>query len=219
MISLLTPTRNRPVECQRMIESARRTASNPVEIICYISDDDDSYVHTGLDAYIVRGPRLIFSDLWNALLTYATGDIYMQCADDVIFRTPGWDVAIEKAFEEFPDRIMLAFADDGGPNGKTFASLPFVSREWVDAVGYFTGPGFVADFSDAWPYEVAVMIGRARYVDVLIEHAHHLWGKAPMDRTYEENLERYREHRPDLLYQQTAHLRQADAEKLRKVIG
>ena len=143
----------------------------------------------------------------------------MQCADDVVFVTPAWDVAVEQAFASVPDRIVLVHADDGGGNDPNFAELPFVSREWVNAVGYFTGPGFVADFSDAWPNDVADMIGRKIYLpNVLLEHRHHLWEKAPMDKTYEENLERYREHRPDLRYQATLPERQADAEKLRKVM-
>jgi hypothetical protein len=218
MISLLTPTRKRPERLLKMISSAASTAAVVPEIVCYVSDCDDSYdgmiEATSHLIRMVRGPRLVMSDLWNACLPHATGDIFMLCADDVIFRTPGWDVAIEGAFAEVPDKILLAFADDMGPNGKTFATLPFVHRRWVEAVGYFTGPGFSADFSDSWPFDVAKMINRLRYVDVQIEHAHHLWGKAPLDQTYEENKERYRRDRPDLRYVETLPERYRDSQKL-----
>jgi len=191
-----------------MLDSARLTSVSNVEALCYISDCDHSYDGIELDAKVVRGPRLVFSDLWNALIPYATGDIYMQCSDDVVFRTHAWDVEVENAFASVPDRIVLVHADDGGGNDPCFAEFPFVSREWVNAVGYFTGPGFVAD-----------MIGRKIYLPhVLIEHMHHVWGKAPLDKTYEENNARYREGRPDLRYQETLPQRLADAEKLRKVM-
>jgi hypothetical protein len=136
----------------------------------------------------------------------------------VVFRTPGWDVEIEKAFAEVPDKILLAFADDGSPNGKRFASLPFVSRKWVETVGYFTGPGFSADYSDTWPFDVATMIGRVKHVPVLIEHMHHVWGKAQVDQTYQENKERMARDNPAKLYADLLPERMRDAEKLRAVM-
>lgn len=221
MISLLVPTRKRPERLRSMVESVKQTSSVMPQILCYLTPDDDSYDWTQYaPTQFIVGPRLVMSDLWNALIPYAAGDIFMLCADDVIFRTPGWDVEVENAFAAVPDRILLAFCDDGGPGGKTFASLPFVSRRWVEVVGYFTGPGFSADFSDTWPHDVAEMIGRKRFIPgVLIEHVHWLWGKAPKDVTYQENEDRYRKDRPDALYISTLAKRQADAAKLKQAIS
>ena len=127
---------------------------------------------------------------------------------------------MERTFATVPDRILLAWCDDGGPSGKVFSTLPFVSRQWVETIGYFTGPGFSADFSDCWPFDVAQSIHRARFIPgYLIEHCHWLWNKSPKDATYQENEDRYRKDRPDLLYQKTAPQRTADAEKLKKVIS
>jgi hypothetical protein len=217
-ISLLCPTRKRPERLRQMIDSVWDTATVIPEILCYVSHDDDSY-DKSVPVPFIRGPRLTMSDLWNALVPHARGDIFMLCADDVIFRTPGWDREIEKAFAEVPDKILLAFADDGSPNGKRFASLPFVSRKWVETLGYFTGPGFSADYSDTWPFDVATMIGRVKYVPVLIEHMHHLWGKSAKDEVYTENLERLTRDRPDKLYADRLPERIRDAEKLRAVMN
>jgi hypothetical protein len=219
MISLLIPTRRRPIRLRSTIESALMTAMKEPEVLCYVSDDDDSYDGFKWDgAKIVRGPRIVFSDLWNALVPEATGDILMLCADDVIFRTPGWDVEIERAFAAVPDRILMAFADDGGPSGKTFSSLPFVSRRWIEIIGYFTPSGYSADYCDTHVHDVAQMIGRKKYVDILIEHCHHAWGKAEKDETYRENEARWMKDRPDLMYAKRLPERQRDAEKLRAVI-
>jgi hypothetical protein len=221
MISLLVPTRKRPERLRVMIDSVKRTANVMPQILCYLTPDDESYNWADYaPTQFIVGPRLTMSDLWNALIPYASGDIFMLCADDVIFRTPGWDVEVEKTFQAVPDKILLAFCDDGGPSGKTFSSLPFISRRWVEVVGYFTGPGFSADFSDTWPHDVAHMIGRKRFIpNVLIEHVHWLWGKAPKDQTYLENEQRYVKDRPDARYLATLPQRQADAEKLRRAIA
>jgi hypothetical protein len=221
VISVLIPTRQRPGRLRETIKSINETTFIVPEILCYVSDCDRSYEQeTGFYyAKFIRGPRVTFSDLWNQLIPHATNDILMLCADDVIFRTPNWDLDIERAFAAVPDRILLAYGDDGGPNGKRFASLPFVSRRWVETVGYFTPPGFSADYSDTWPNDVAEMIGRKQFVNVLIEHMHHVWGKAEKDKTYQENEERWHRDRPDLTYMNRLPERQRDADKLRAAMS
>lgn len=219
MISLLVPTRKRPQRLREMIQSVEDTVFSEPEILCYVADDDDSY--DGQDfspAKIIRGPRVVMSDLWNQLLPYATGDIFQLSADDVIYRTPGWDLIVQEAFDSVPDKILLAFGDDGGPSGKVFATLPFVSRRWTEILGHFTGPGYSADFSDTHPFDIATMIGRVKFLPVLIEHCHHMWNKAEKDQTYIENEERYKRDRPDLLYAQRLPERQKYAEMLRKAM-
>jgi hypothetical protein len=222
MISILCPTRKRPEKLKRMHDSVFSTAVGKVEILCYVTPDDHSYdeLMSGSDVDVVwrTGPRLIMSDLWNALLPWAKGDILMQCADDVIFRTPQWDRYVEEAFAAVPDRILMAYGHDCSPNGENFGTLPFVSRQWVQTVGYFTGPGFAVDYSDTWPNDVADMIGRKKYLPLVFEHTHWMWQKAEMDETYKEihalrlsdnTATKYAERLPE---------RQADAAKLRAVM-
>jgi hypothetical protein len=219
VISLLVPTRKRPERLRQMVQSVLETAAFMPEILCYITTDDESYDgQTPPEVKVIRGPRLIMSDLWNALVPHARGDIFMLCADDVIFRTNSWDLEISRAFKDCRDKILLVFADDGSPNGKRFASLPFVSRKWVETVGYFTGPGFSADYSDTWPFDVATMLGRVKYVPVLIEHMHHVWNKAKIDETYQENQERMARDNPAKLYAERLPERFRDADKLLAVM-
>jgi hypothetical protein len=219
MISLLTPTRKRPQRLRAMIDSVLATAYMRPEILCYVTPEDDSYDPLVFpEVHFVVGERLIMSDLWNALIPHAAGNIFMLCADDVLFRTKNWDITVEAAFAESADKILLCYGDDGGPNGKTFATLPFVSRQWVNTIGYFTGPGFSADFSDTWPQDVAEMIGRKKLLPILTEHCHVMWGKAPDDQTYQENRERMARDKTPQLYASRIAERQRDAEKLRAVM-
>ena len=220
MISLLAPTRKRPLRFRQMIDSVRLTASAMPEILSYVTPDDmASYDRDKFpEVHFAYGQRLVMSDLWNVLIPWATGDILMLCADDVIFRTPGWDVIVEQAFAESADKILLCYGDDGGPNGKTFATLPFVHRRWVDTIGYFTGPGYSADFSDTHPWDVAVMLGRTKLLPIVTEHQHVMWGKAADDETYRENRERLTRDNTPKLYASRLAERQRDAEKLRAVM-
>lgn len=193
------------------------------ELLVYLQDDDPKAGEyerpTGIRYSFICGPRITLSDMWNTLIPHATGDIFMQCADDVIFRTPGWNLVVESAFAAVPDKILLAFADDGSKNGKRFASLPFVHRRWVEAVGYFTGPGFSADFSDTWPNDLAEMVGRKNLLPILIEHMHHVWKKAPLDQTYRENRERLKRDDCKQQYENRLPERLRDADKLRAVMA
>jgi hypothetical protein len=217
MISVLIPTRKRPENLKRVVESMRTTSSE-VEVCCYIDTDDpgSSKMAWWLGINFTVEPRCVMSDMWNKLTSIASGDIFMLCADDVVFRTNGWDVMVEQAFAECPDKILMAYGDDLCGNGKEFATLPFVSRKWVETVGYFTPPGFSGDYSDTWLNDVAKMIGRSKPLPFVNEHLHPVWGKAPMDETYQEKLDR--QGNIAELYNSRLAERQADAEKLRAVM-
>lgn len=221
MISLLVPTRKRPERLAEMISSARATSnSGQIEILCYVTHDDASYddVAKSLSAAFIRGPRRTFSDLWNPLVPYAAGDIFMLCADDVIFRTTGWPEIVEQAYADCADKILCVHGDDLHPNGKSFATLPFVSRKWVETLGYFTPDGFTCDWCDTWIQDIADMIRRKRLLPIVTEHVHPLWGKAPVDETYAEAQANRTKDPNARQYMQRFSERQADAEKLRAVM-
>jgi glycosyltransferase involved in cell wall biosynthesis len=236
MISILCPTRGRPQILQRMIESVRDTSlGTEIEVVLYIDDDDHSYDEMALPqgsggaiagtptkvlrGKIVRGPRICMSDYWNELIPHAHGDIYMLCGDDCVFRTVGWDALVENAFAESQDKLLLCYGDDKGPGGRIFATHPFVHRRWVEIVGYFSGPGFSCDFADAWPQDVADMIGRKKFLPFVNEHMHALWGKALHDQTYRESAARKVRDKCAEKYDHTLELRKADAEKLRPFLN
>jgi hypothetical protein len=203
-----------------MVDSVLATAYLKPEILCYVTPEDDSYEPLAFpEVHFVVGERLIMSDLWNALIPHAAGNIFMLCADDVLFRTKNWDVIVEAAFAESQDKILLCYGDDGGPAGKVFATLPFISRRWAEVVGYFTGPGFSADYSDTWVQDVADMIGRKKFLPIVTEHMHHTFGKSACDQVYKENLERYARDNPAALYRDRLAERQRDADKLRAVMA
>lgn len=222
MISVLVPTRARPDRFEQMWNSFNATVKNPhTRILAYLQDDDirSGEYQRHINVRYIKGPRLIMSNMWNELIQYSKGDIFMQAADDIIFRTIGWDQIVENAFNECPDKVLLCHGDDLSPHGKTFATLPFVHRRWVETVGYFTGQGYSADFSDTHPNDVADMIGRKKLLPIVIEHLHWIWGKSEKDQTYTENLERNIRDENSKLYASRIAERVADADKLKAIIG
>src|SRR5579863_1932545 len=98
-ISLLLPTRKRPKELRRMVESVRKTADSEVEVVVYIDTDDELSVPVAqeLGLRYKVGPRIRkITQAWNEILLLATGDIFQQTNDDIVFTTKGWDAIIEK---------------------------------------------------------------------------------------------------------------------------
>ncbi len=138
---------------------------------------------------------------------HATGDFAHMGADDLIYRTPGWDVAVERAFTRWKPDIGMVYVNDldaristkpflgqsqrHAQGGKfPFACNPFVSRAWIAALdGFFTPPYYRSWEADTWIYQLAVGISRGTYVHhVIIEHMHPMNGKAPVDATYDRGV-------------------------------
>jgi len=224
MISVLCPTRGRPRSVLRLLQSLRRTAVADVEAIFYLDEDDPELqqaadvIHADEHSMVVIGPRIVLSKCWNRCWDEATGDIGMQCGDDIRFRTPGWDAQVEAVFRLYTDRILLAHGDDGFQHG-ALATHGFLHRRWVETVGEFVPGIFTSDFNDTWLTEVADALGRRAYLpDVVTEHLHPAAGKGEWDRTHRERLERHRTTDPGALYAQTAGVRDLWVRKLSAAI-
>jgi hypothetical protein len=202
---------------RRMAESAHSTADGPVEVLAYV-DDDDPAVYDSQSYRTVRGPRIVLSDCWNKLANAASGEILQMAADDIRFRTAGWDTQILDVFDAFPDRVAFVYGRDGIHDEK-LGTHGFVSREWVDAVGWFTWPGFAADFADTWLHDIAGRVGRRVFVSsLLFEHLHPIAGKAPWDDTHKERLVRMKEQDVGRVWREIEPERQAAAERLLAVM-
>ncbi len=222
MISILCPTRGRTDSMMRLVRSARQTASNPVELefIFYVDDDDEASasVADSLDATAVRGPRIVLSEMWNRCWDEATRDVAMHCGDDIIFRSPNWDLHVLHAFERFPDKIALVHGRDGYQDA-ALATHGFLHRRWVEALGYFVPPHFSSDYNDLWNSEVADAIGRRIYLpEVYTEHMHPVIGKGTWDQTHQERLARHTRDNVDQLYRDLLNRRLEDVAKLTEAI-
>ena len=230
VISVLVPTRGRPHNMRRMVDSGRATCGDRVEYVFYIDDDDTpsrdmaiTLHNEGGDVFWTHGPRgtLNLSQLWNEC--YAIADessmIMQHSCDETIYRTDHWDIKVREAFDEWPDKIGLVYGRDG-IHDQNLATHGFITRRWVDAVGYFVPPYFSSDYNDLWLMEVAGMINRRHFLpDVFAEHMHPAVGKGPLDQTHQDRLARHSQDNVDQLWNQLFNERQQDAQKLLEAIN
>ncbi len=171
-IALLCPTRGRAEKCARMIDSAMATSSTNVQVILGIQEDQ-------LDAYFdLRVPKLIVADqppshTWNMLAEQALliPDIglFMLAADDMVFATPGWDIALLEHYEALKEKAhVYAFQDSRDRLGTPH---PVVSRDYMLALGYFCCPIFLHWYVDTWAVSIAKANGVFTHLkDYLLRH-------------------------------------------------
>lgn len=205
-ISLLLPTRKRPEWLVRFYDSAMSTADNKkqVEVVVYIDDDDDSYDNIKLPRLVkVRGPRVVLSEMWNACWKAARGEYFGHMGDDIIFRSPHWDTLVTQAIDAHTGKIAFVWGNDHSPESQrnVFGTHGFVHKNWTDTVGYFVPPYFVSDYNDTFFNEVARKLNVATYIhEIHTEHMHFSLGKALIDETTQDRLDRHERGRPEEIY-------------------
>lgn len=222
MISLCMPTRYRPAGLKTMWDSARFTAANPDDLeLVYRLDDDDASEYGYLEGNVtrLRGPRIVLSELWNDAHASAAGPIYWHGGDDNIFRTKDWDDIVRYEIGRYADGIVMVHGRDGFQDERV-GTHSFLTRQWIEATGFFMPPYFSSDYNDLWLTEVADAIGRRNYVpDLYIEHMHPVAGKGTWDTTHQERLARHQQDDVAAKYARLLPERQAHCERLEAVIA
>jgi Glycosyl transferase family 2 len=225
VISVLVPTRNRPDNVRRLLDSAFDTAETEVEFIFYVDHDDPRREET-LDVIFRHGGKVVYggsekiimSQMWNICAEAAYYDVMMHCGDDIVFRTDGWDARVLEEFERYDDKIVFVHGRDGFQDANV-GTHGFLHRNWIDTVGYLVPPYFSSDMNDLWLTEVADELRRRRYLpDVYTEHMHPAAGKADWDQTHQERLARHRRDDVHRIYRDHGAERSRDVEKLRAFI-
>ena len=223
-ITLLTPTRKRPLLLQRMFDSAIETAKYPdlIEMSVYV-DKDDLITQEHLKTMkgnikVTIGDRIVLSHTPNEAYKKASSDIIMGAADDLIFRSKDWDERVMNIFNQYEDKIVLIFPNDL-LQGDRLATTFFLHRIWIETLGYYLPPYFSYEYADVWIDAVSKALNRRIYLrDVIVEHMHYSAGKAKMDETYTEGIARGQRDNVQLIYGQLADKRLEDFQKLRRVM-
>jgi glycosyl transferase/beta-hydroxylase protein BlmF len=200
--ALVCPTRGRPNQLQKFVESALTKADNPqrVEILLYIDDDDPEFKHYeasianfekkfGYNSIsITLGPSVGVPRAANILFNKSTADVFLISNDDQVFIDHGWDARLDKEINKFPDSIFCIWFNDKWES-RNFCTFPILSRKWIETLGYLQFPFFEHFFTDAWIWMLAKAIGRDHYIDdIVIEHRHWKTGKSEKDATYTKHL-------------------------------
>lgn len=181
-IALLCPTRGRPEQCRRMVESVHNTSSTDVVIFLFIADDDESWceyqklddpkIHRGL-LNIIRVPAWPTVQSWNChikgLVKDGVTDLFMLSADDIIFSTPGWDQALLEHYDNLKEKVHVYSLQDSRDADGT--PHPFVTREYIEALGYAFPPIFLHWWVDSWTVAIGKSCGVFTHLkDYLLIH-------------------------------------------------
>lgn len=152
MIALLCPTRNRQRQFDRMCASVIATKSDDTTVkIIEGTNDASSYAFW---KFPLDCPTVY---MWNKLaeiaLNMPDNKLFMLAADDIIFDTPGWDKALIEHYNALGNKIHVYHLQDsrdliGTPH-------PIVTREYIEAMGYFMPPLFLHWYVDSWTVSMA----------------------------------------------------------------
>lgn len=225
-ISILCPTRGRPDNLIRILESVERTTQDlsSVEFLVYF-DQDDSTQFLDLSHFeFVRkftGPRMWMSNSHNFLFAHSTGELIMACADDFVFLSQSWDMAIKTFYQNQVDNYWVVFGNDLGVHAGKMPTHFFLHKDWPMALGTWVQP-FRASPWDLWIFDVANDIDRLRYLpEVEIQHLHYRQSKVPVlkDSTYQDIWRTQFSFRPMETYKLLYRERRADVVILSEKIG
>ena len=237
-ISILTPTRNRPNNCERFIKSvynSTRTKKN-VEMLFYVDNDDpaiNSYKsldwHSQKEYEGFKNIKFIYGEpksvsiSWNDMAEQCIGDVLIMGNDDLVYQTDGWDEKLDRELDKYrQDKVYVAWMNDG-INGEKHCAFPIVSREWYECLGRFTPGCFNFGYNDTWIFDVGKMLDRLHYIPFIkAEHLHFSTGKSEMDDTYARNRTQEKGNlyaKDKVLFNKTRNIRLDDRDRLRYLIG
>ena len=235
--SILTPTRNRPNNCERFIRSVYNatTSKQNVEILFYVDNDDPAInayksleLHSKKEFEDFKNIKFIFGEpqsvsiSWNDLAEKCIGDVLIMGNDDLVYQTSSWDELLDVELKQFEkDEIYVAYMEDG-INGERHCAFPIVSRVWYNCLGRFTPGIFNFGYNDTFIFEVGQMLNRTHFMPhIRAEHLHFSKG-APMDDTYARNRTQEKGNlyaKDKLIFDKTRAMRQHDRDMLRDIIG
>ncbi len=192
--SLLLATRGRPRQVLRLFDSIMDTARRPdkLEVVLYIDEDDiESHhlSHSHLATTRLIRPRATMGGMHRACCDSAKGRYVLLIGDDNVFRTWGWDQEVRTEFEKYPDGIVLIYGNDL-IQGRNMCTAPFLTRTTCQLMGGICPAEYTGEFVDTHILDLFCKLrywGYDRIIyreDIIIEHLHHVVGKAPYDDTY-----------------------------------
>lgn len=160
-IALLTPTRDRPEQCRRMVDSAYNTSASAVRVYLGLTEGIDS-----IDACVSSSATIAYAMFpdgmptvhkWNLLAQMAMKEpdvkLFMLGADDIEFMDNGWDERLIESYNNLENKIHVwALQDSRDALGTPH---PIFSREWIEAMSWMLPPYFMHFYPDTWSIEIA----------------------------------------------------------------
>lgn len=149
MIVILCPTRDRKPQYKRMLKSCIDTSEN----VAVVSGTNGGKSYVGTNYPIDIPTVFMWNDLAKKAMKHPDANLFMLGSDDIVFSTPHWDKAILDHYNALEEKVhVYSLRDSRDPLGTPH---PIVTREYVNAMGYFIPPIFLHWFVDTWTVEIA----------------------------------------------------------------
>lgn len=187
MLSVIIVSRNRPTLLRNAIESVQRNSSKVELWVGYDLDDEPTrLIAEEMGCFTAGAPRDVnrHASLLNPIVAKTCGDYIMGLNDDAEIRTPNFDDVISNSIESFlkdrPDRIAYGRGQEvwPWPNVKEpweaslkykYACYPILTREVVNALGYFMPPQISGPGADIMFARIFASACENRLVDIPVE--------------------------------------------------
>ena len=198
-IAILVPSRERMNRRLTLLTSIITTVSdiNNVNIYFGVDMDDPTRDMIYKVASAIPCVKIVDIDnngefiglgkMWNICTDNSTEEIISMIGDDMVFRTPNWDLEVIKEFTENcpEDKIKAIHCNDDCHGAKLAVNL-FCHRKYAEVLGRFMREEFKINWVDQWMHQVFSAFGRLTYRgDIMIEHRHWVLGKDKRDSTAE----------------------------------
>lgn len=174
IFSLLIPTRHRVSQLEIFLGTVADNTKNYDNIeVLIIHDDGDiiteSYLHRckkrfGFNIRILNRPQTEFlnRDYYNMMAHQANGEFMWLMGDDLVIVKKNWDIFLINKLNNFlsfhKSRVVYVRIKDDTPLPEThlpeYANFPMISKEAVEAVGYFMPPEIPSWSADYMVYLV-----------------------------------------------------------------
>ena len=145
-ILVVCASRDRPESLRQMVKTFCET-SEMADLAVYVDADQIHLYMHHCDWKAEFGDRLMFTidrqlgpnGSINALYQKHRSNyrIFGVCPDDSRFKVKGWDRFVVSEMEKFPGRIGVV---SPAHNDGHYCAYPYVSREWVEIVGWYAYP-------------------------------------------------------------------------------
>lgn len=174
-LTCVLATRGRPALLSHTIARTLENARFPDTRLLVAADADDEATISLLEVLAKVDGRLVVSvreredSLWakyNRALEEAPADVYLHMADYAPFVTKDFDQKVLEAAGLFPDNIGVVYSRLAN---MSFPAAEGVTHGLAKKLGFIFPPFFPYWFGDHWIDDIARLIGRISFVDIVAD--------------------------------------------------